>query len=393
VPRIVATLASAFLAALGVGAPIHYTDGKYAEIDAVLADLDYLGVHTIRTGAWWHGMQGEQAYHRAARRGVRFDMLLYATDALADSVAQMAQFAAAHPGSLASIEGPNEINNFGAHYRGQSGAEAAVAFQDDLYAQIAADRVLRGTPVFSYTMNAGASSVSGYDFAAIHPYAVSGRPPRGFLDHNIATVPAGKRFVVTETGYPTLPQAADGVDAPTQAVYDLDIVLDGFAAGAACVYLYELRDAYPDAAGRDAGRHFGLFDYANRPKPAAVALHNLTQMLAPTAAGFAPGSLEVRETGAGPPARLLLLQTAPAVFDLLLWDEAPLWDRQAHRAIAVPERLHTLRFGTVQRLVRVFDPIHGAEPIAVRHDAASITVALGADPLVVEASGATGPAN
>lgn len=388
-PRIVATLASAFLAALGVGAPIHYTDGKYVEIDAVLADLDYLGVRTIRTGAWWHGMQGEAAYHRAARHGVRFDMLLYATDSLADSVAQMARFAAAHPGSLAAIEGPNEINNFGARYRGLAGAAAAVAFQDDLYAQVAADPALRGTPVFSYTMNAGASSVTGYDFAAIHPYAVSGRPPRGFLDHNIATVPAGKRFVVTETGYPTLPQAADGVDAPTQAAYDLDIVLDAFAAGAASVYLYELRDAYPDPAARDAGRHFGLFDFANRPKPAAVALHNLTHLLAPAGASFAPGSLDVNQVGAGHLARHLLLQTAPAVFDLLLWDEAPLWDRAMHRAIAVPARLRTIRFGAVQRMVRVFDPIRGAEPILVRHGVSSITVALGADPLVVEATGAT----
>ena len=148
-PRTIATLASVFLASLGIGAPIHYTDGKYVHLETVLADLDYIGIHQIRTGAWWHGMQGEGAYHTAARRGVRIDMVLNATDTLNKSVAQMAEFAAAHPGSIAAIEGPNEINNFGAHYHALTGAAAAVAFQTDLYARIRADPVLRGTPVYS----------------------------------------------------------------------------------------------------------------------------------------------------------------------------------------------------------------------------------------------------
>lgn len=378
----IATLASAFLASLGVGAPIHYTDGKYVQIDVDLADLDYLGVHQIRTGAWWHGMQGEAAYHLAARHGVRFDMLLYASDALNTSVAQLARFAAAHPGSISAIEGPNEINNFAARYRGLSGAPAAVAFQNDLYAQVAADRVLRGTTVYSYTMNAGASSISGYDFAAIHPYAVAGRPPREFLDHNIATVPPGKRFVVTETGYPTLPGDANGVDGEAQAIYDLDVVFDAVAAGAAAVYLYELRDAYPDPQARDAGRHFGLFDFTNQPKPIAVALHNLTHILAPAAGRLAPGSLDVEAAGS---VHTLLLQKAPAVFDLVLWDEVPVWSRQWHRALGVPVRAQTIRFGTVQGTVSVFDPLRSTAPIAVYHAVSSVTVGLGAHPLVVEA--------
>jgi hypothetical protein len=379
-----ATLASVFLASLGIGAPIHYTDGHYARIETVLADLDYLGIHQIRTGAWWHGMQGEWAYDRAARRGVRFDMVLGATDALKPALAQIAQFAAAHPGSLVAIEGPNEINNFGARYHGMTGAPAAVAFQDDLYAGVAADPVLRGTIVYSYTMNAGATSTSGYDFAAIHPYAVDGRPPRWFLANNIATVPAGERFVVTETGYPTLPADKDGIDPETQAVYNLDMLFDAAGAGAAAVFLYELLDAYPDPAGHDAGKHFGLFDYDNRPKPIATALHNLAQILAPASGAFAPGSLDFAEAGAVPPAATMLLQKAPAVFDLVVWDETALWNRQTHRAIAPVVRTRTIRFGTQQGRVAVYDPLRGTAPVAVYHAVSAVTLALGSHPLVVE---------
>jgi hypothetical protein len=382
----IAILASAFLASLGVGAPIHYTDGKYVHIETVLADLDILGIHQIRTGAWSHGMQGATAYHIAAQRGLRFDMVLNATDALGNGVSQIAQFVAAHPGSLAAIEGPNEINNFGARYRGMAGAPAAVAFQNDLYAAVVADPALRGTPVYSYTLNAGASSTTGYDFAAIHPYAVDGRPPRWFLDNNIAAVPPGKKFVVTETGYPTLAGQKDGVDGDAQAIYTLDMIFDAVKAGAASVFLYELLDAYPDPKGLDAGKHFGLFDYDNHPKRIAMALHNLTRLLAPTGGGFAPGALDVGLSAADPPVRTLLLQKAPAVFDLVLWDEAPLWNLQTHRAMAVAARLRTIRFGAVQHAVAVFDPIGGPAPIAAYHAVSSVTIALGSHPVVVEVS-------
>lgn len=386
-PRTIATLASAFIASLGIGAPIHYTDGKYVHLETVLADLDYIGIHQIRTGAWWHGMQGEGAYHIAARRGVRFDMLINATDALDKAVSQMAQFAAAHPGSIAAIEGPNEINNFGAHYRGRTGAAAAVAFQDDLYARLATDPVLHATPVYSYTMNAGATSISGYDFAAIHPYAIDGRPPRWFLDNNIATVPPGKRFVMTETGYPTLPSNKNGVDAEAQAVYNLDMMFDAAKEGAAAVYLYELLDAYPDPADADPGKHFGVFDYDNRPKPMAVALHNLTRLLASEHAAFAPASLDFELAGGQGTARTLLLQKAPNVFDVLVWDEAPLWNRQAHRALAPVVHRRTIRFGAAQAIVAVFDPLRGIAPVAIHHGAASVTLSLGSHPLVVEVAG------
>ncbi len=381
---ITATSAARFVASIGVNASINYTDGKYANIQTVLADLKYIGVSLIRTAAYVPGMQGQSAYNLAASQGIRFDMLLYANPAPQTSVAQMAAFASAHPGALVSIEGPNEINNFGVAYRGLTGAAAAVSFQNDLFADIRANGVLNGTTVYSYTMNAGASSTTGYDVATIHPYAVNGAAPLLYLHNNLAAVPAAKPFAVTEAGYSSLGSASGGVDAHVQAIYDLDTLFDAHAAGAQSAFLYELLDAYADPAGTLVGNHFGLFDIGNAPKPAAVALHNLTQILGGGPASYSAGGLSWSITGADKTAGAMLLQKATNLFDLVVWDEQPIWNSASHSEVAASTHTEALRFARIMQTVAVYDPLLGTTPIATYHDVSSIALPLGADPLVVE---------
>ena len=377
---------ASFVASIGIDAEIDYTDGKYANIQNVLADLKYIGVSLIRTAAYWTGMQGQAAYNLAASSGIRFDMLLYTNNTPANSVTQMANFAAAHPGALAAIEGPNEINNFGASYNGLTGAPAAIAFQNALYADVGASSVLHGTTVYSYTMNAGASSTTGYDYAAIHPYANNGAAPLAYLKSNLASIPSGKPFVATESGYSTLPGVSGGVDAHVQAIYDLDMIFDAKSAGAATVILYELLDAYPDATNTNTGNHYGLFDYSNAAKPAAVALHDLTTILGGGPSSFTPGSVSYTIGGADKTTNSLALQKATNVFDVVIWDEQTIWNNTTHSEIAPVTHSDTIRFANVQATIAVYDPISGTTPIAVYHNVASITLAVGADPLIVEAT-------
>ena len=380
--------ASSFITSIGVNASINYTDGKYVNIKSVLADLAYLGVSLIRTAAWFPGMQGQGAYDLAATKGIRFDMLLYTSSTLPGAVTHMAKFAAAHPGALVAIEGPNEINNFGASYNGLTGAAAAIAYQDALYADVAANPVLHGTAVYSYTMNAGAISTTGYDYAAIHPYATRGAAPLRYLNNNIASFPAGKPFAVTETGYSTLATRSGGVDPVVQAIYDLDAVFDAKAAGAGTVFLYELLDAYPDPSGTLAGNHFGLFDLANKPKPVAAALHNLTRILGGGPASFSPGSLSFSVSGADATTHTLLLQKATSQFDLVVWDEQPIWNNTTHREISPTMHAETIRFDHLMSTVNVFDPMQSTAPIAVYHDVSALVLAVGSDPLIVEVTAA-----
>jgi len=379
-----ATSAAAFVASIGVDAAIDYTDGKYANIQTDLADLKYLGVSLIRTDAYFTGMTGQAAYNLAASSGIRFDMLLYANGTPANSVAQLAAFATAHPGSIAAVEGPNEVNNFAASYNGLTGAAAAVAFQNALYADVGADATLNGTTVYSYTMNAGATSTTGYDYAAIHPYANNANAPLAYLKSNMTAIPTGKSFVVTETGYSTLSTASGGVDGHTQAIYNLDMIFDAKAAGAATVFVYELLDAYADASGTSTGNHFGLFDYSGNAKPAAVALHDLTTILGGGTTSYIPGTVSYTIGGADATTSSMVLQKSTNTFDVVIWDEQKIWNNTTHAEIAPVSHTDTIHFANVQATIDVYDPILGTTPIAVYHNVSTISLAVGADPLVVE---------
>jgi hypothetical protein len=376
--------AAAFVASIGVTAAIDYTDGKYANIQNDLADLKYLGISLIRTDAYFTGMTGQAAYNLAASSGIRFDMLLYANATPEKSVAQLAAFAAAHPQSIAAIEGPNEVNNFPATYGGLTGAAAAIAFQNALYADVGANATLNGTTVYSYTMNAGATSTTGYDYAAIHPYANNGNAPLAYLDNNIAAVPKGKPFVVTETGYSTLGGVSGGVDAHVQAVYDLDMIFDAKSAGAATVFVYELLDAYADTTGTNVGNHYGLFDYSNTAKPAALAIHDLTTILGGGPATYTPGTVSYSINGADATTRSMALQKSTDTFDILIWDEQKIWNNTTHTEIAPVTHTDTIHFAHVQATIDVYDPALGSAPIAVFTNTSTISLAVGADPLIVE---------
>jgi len=382
--KAISSSAAAFVASIGVDAAIDYTDGKYANIQTDLADLKYLGVSLIRTDAYFTGMTGQAAYNLAASNGIRFDMLLYANGTPGNSVAQLAAFAAAHPGSIAAVEGPNEVNNFAASYNGLTGAAAAVAFQNTLYADIAGNATLGGTTVYSYTMNAGATSTTGYDYAVIHPYANNANAPLAYLKSNMTAIPSGKPFVLTETGYSTLSTASGGVDGHVQAVYNLDMIFDAKSAGAATVFLYELRDAYADATGTSTGNHFGLFDYGNAAKPAALALHDLTTILGGGTTTYTPGTVTYAINGADATTSSMVLQKATGTFDLVIWDEQTIWNNTTHAEIAPVTHTDTIHFANAQATIDVFDPILGTAPIAVYHNVSTIALAVGADPLVVE---------
>jgi len=380
----VAISTKSFVASIGVNAAIDYTDGKYANMQTVLADLSYIGVSLIRTASYFSTMSGRAAYNLAASDGIRFDMLLYTSNALPATMTQLSTFESAHPGSIVAIEGPNEINNFGASYDGLTGAPAAIAYQNALYADVAANPVLAGTTIYSYTMNAGAVSSTGYDYASIHPYAINGNPPLWYLDNNIASFPVGKPFVVTETGYSTLGSQSGGVDAHVQAIYDLDMVFDAKSAGAATVFLYELLDAYPDPSNDLVGNHYGLFDYTNTAKPIAVALHDLTQILGGGPASFSPGTLAYSIAGADSTTHSILLQKATSTFDLIIWDEQTVWNNTTHSEIAPTVHTDTIDFTRMMTTVDIYDPMLGTAPIAVYHDVTSVTLAVGDDPLVVQ---------
>jgi hypothetical protein len=114
---------------MGVATHIDFTDSGYADIGADLNALGYLGINQVRDESPNPDLDplGQTHLGDAANAGVKF--IFFAQGGVDPSVVaqRLHDFAAAHPGSITGIEGPNEVNNFPVSYQGLDGPDAAQA--------------------------------------------------------------------------------------------------------------------------------------------------------------------------------------------------------------------------------------------------------------------------
>src|ERR1700761_6151715 len=253
---------SDFINSIGVNTHLRYTDSTYANIPNVIADLKYLGVDNIRDNAMNTGfnIQIMTGFNMVANAGIKMD--LFDQGDLPDTMTALDKFAQAHPGTIRSIEGPNEVNNFAVTYNGLTGTAGAVAFQNALYASVKSDPNLAGVPVYNFTDNIAASGAS--DALNIHPYASNGAQPMSAIQSNISQLAPNNTsgLAITEAGYSTA-NTTGGVDQITQAKETLNLLMDSIKSGASVTYLYQLMDGYSDPSGTNFEDHYGLFDASN----------------------------------------------------------------------------------------------------------------------------------
>ena len=378
-----------FVSSLGVNVHVEYTDGKYANAGNVIADLNYLGIDNVRDAVLNPQNQGQASYDALASAGVKFDMFFQGNE-LTSTLHLVDAFAARHPGAIALIEGPNEVNNFPISYAGQSGDAGAVAYQNALYSAVRSDASLVGVPVAdltSYPFLKGGSDDANYHFYPFHgeqPGAAYGAT--GFSD--LASAEPGKAMVMTEGGYNTL--LADsyfgGVDQLTQAKLTLNLYCDNAKAGVNTSYIYQLLDAYADPTNLNSDSHFGVFNLDNSPKIAATAIHNLTTTLSSGADPNAVSSpLAFEAQGLASPNDMLTLTKSATVHDVLIWDEPTIWNSATTSEVAATPTPATLHFDDAAN-VSVFDPLVGTAPVATYLAAHDVTISVTDHPLIVEVS-------
>jgi hypothetical protein len=388
---------TAFLAGVGADAHIPYTDGGYANVANVLADLQYLGISQVRDGIT-NGQNGSaplSSYITLAKAGVHFTFVVQATTP-AELNAQLGlidQVQAAAPGGVVAVEGPNEINNAPITYNGVGGLPGALNLQSALHDAVRADPALAGVKVDYLTGYAAgavpvgpdpvASGIADYDNQ--HAYPAAGAAPAFWVNRSTTlpnTSSPTEPAVYTESGYSSL-----SVDPTVQAKYTLDLLFDAAAQGIAKTYLYQLMDAYaPGSPQGDDGS--GLFDSLGQPKPVANALHNLTAILGGAGAGAGAGvvaATPLHDTVTGLPATgaSLLLQKPDGSYVLALWAEPPIWDASTGQEIAAPREAVTVALPHAFGSVQVYDPLAGASPIASYADAASVRVTLSDHPILI----------
>jgi hypothetical protein len=378
------------LQSLGIVTHLDYRRTPYEDLARVQAALRYIGIDRLRDMT---PLANPKPYELLAAEGFHFNFVIRSEAAgeLPATIRSLESFAQRFKGSIVSVEGLNEIKIWPANYHGLGGFAAGIAVQRDLYALMKRSTVLKDVPVLALTLG-GASAADherlgdlsdSADLGNAHVY-FDGRVPssswRFAIDLAHRSTSRLTRTAVTETGYSSAAGTPQGLPAEIQAKYLLVLIAQAWRENIPALYLYQLVDDRRDE--RDWSKSLGLYDADWQPKPAAHAIHYLTQALAGSS-GTRSSSLDLPYAIAGQSTGVqsLLLRKADGTFALLVWREARLWDDAARRILPTEPRLLsvTARAAQVHRL----DTFTG-ERRELRSDSQTFEFVLEDRPVIIE---------
>lgn len=382
-----------FLDTLGVN--IHPDQYEF-DTAVMLGKIKNIGARVIR-GPLPNTPALQAQYRTLADAGVRFNLVSYNTDTSV-TLPLIKYVAGLKTGALESVEGVNEINNFGFTFDGftcRSGGPnncggAVAAAQSKLYAAVLADSDL-SQKVSVYDLTGGITAMhapryglmntaSHANFGTVHPYTYY--PDAQPMDTMAKAMNANyngltpREGVVTEMGYTT-----HKVSPQAQAILSINSWLAGYRLGYIRTFLYELTDGN--------GEKFGFYDEANQPKPLANAAHNLTALLADAGAPRNP-TQTLNWSAPSFTGHSILLQKSDKRFYLILWNEPKVANGTAN--VTVPTVNHTLNVQR-SRKVAVYDPFASQTLVSQQSFLlwpyswaanSTVTVPIGPNPVVVE---------
>jgi hypothetical protein len=401
---VAAISADTFLSSLGVNTHVDqgYNAGSY------VLPLRYLGVRNIRDSA--RNLFSSIMLHQ--QTGVQIDLLGADVNDLVIAAKTLAK-----AGTLLSIEGPNEPNNFPITYNGQQGGGTGswlpvAQLQRDLYSAVKNDPELKQYPVFHVSeagaetdnvglqflkIPAGAETLlpdgtQFADYANAHNYVSGVRT--GYLDNQAwqAADPTlnshwdglygeygrtwKKHFlgysnaeletlprVTTETGW----DAANPDQERTQGTVVVNTYLAQFKRGWRYTFIYELGE------GEGGGGNQGLYHKDWTPKLAATYIHNLTSILADNIHVATPEKLDYSIANAPSTVHDLLLQKSSGVFELVVWGE------QVRGANNI-----TVKLGSTHPKVMIYDTTVGTTPIQILNNVNSVPLTISDHALIIE---------
>jgi len=342
----------------------------------------YLGAGAVRDSALPSAAQLPD-FLLMKQAGTTLNLLITAyanKTTLANFVKNISTLANANKGLITSIEGFNEINNFGFVYNAVTNYandySGMFQAQKDLYSLVKADSSLKSLPVYDFTgpcwangPNLGCSNYTGRaDYGNQHNYPGHGEQPvRDFNAKNQLTASilgtysvwtSTSQFVITEAGYHssnfTPAGLGQGVTEEAQSVLIVNYFLAGLKSNIHQIFQYELIDEV--WSGSDSAEsHFGLFRHDRSPKPVARALHFLSQLLSDTSGKT--GSLSYSFANLPIGADYLLFQKSSGQFVLVIWNKAPVYNYVTFSDIIQPNTHVTFKLPstTATTRFRVYD--------------------------------------
>ena len=389
-----------------IGVNTHLSDnlGPYGNTTQVKSELDYVGIHYVRDSqpfSW-----SVSSYSALLNTGVKIDLVIahnpgeeLGNGDLQANLAIIDQLASLAPASIIALEGLNEPNNFPDLYNGQatSNWSTIALVQSVEQADVKADQNLSGIPLLSPSIDPSNIAGAPADFTATsdlgnaHVYPWGGNQPAAFIAADLSgqqTLVHGKLDWITEFGYSNTPKDSSyGVDSSTQAKNTLNGILDAFKAGVPKTFLYQLLDETSSISPDTSFGALGLFNADGTPKPVAVALHNLSTILADSAtnaATFQPGSLDFTIAGLPPTASQLLLEKADGTYELVIWNESTDWNPSAQSEISPSSIPVTIATTSMLSQASVIDPLTSSLPLATYSTTNSIQLTLTDHPVIIE---------
>ncbi len=394
---------SAFVQSLGINTHLSYPQTPYyGQPQNVISALQYLGINTIRDQPAGYTTDPTTAasQNTLAAAGVQFDSLLLGNGPvdITDTIASTVTFEQTYPGSIAAIEGPNEINAWPITYEDITNTYAAgVQVTQDLWAAVQSTQSLQAVPVYALTLSDGITGVIAGEkqLGDLAPYVTYGNAhvyaccSNNVWDEDMPHwLPIfeqdtpGMPMVITETGYPTVPSNVDELSA---AKYNLNTFCENELNGIVRTYLYELVDENSSATDTNSEDYYGEFHNDWTPKVGATAIHNLTTILQGAGSGTASSGLNYTVSGLPATGHTFLLGSSTA-FDIAVWIDATVYDPTSATDVVAPAYSVTVNLGAAFANVTVYDPMIGTTPIATYSNVSTLNISVTDHPLIVQAN-------
>jgi hypothetical protein len=393
---------SAFVQSLGINTHIPYPGTPYYDhTQNVLSALQYLGITTVRDQppAFTTDPNTVETNNTLAAAGIQFDAVLLGSNGpvdITDTLTTTAAFRQSYPGSIAAIEGPNEINTAPITYQSTTNTyTAGVQVTEALWAAVQANTSLSGVTVYALTLAGGQDGVPAEEaeLGNLAPYVtysnahIYASQSDNVWDYNMpywlpifeADTP-GKPMIITETGYATMPGSVDETSA---AKYNLNTLCENALNGIVRTYLYQLTDFDSSATDTNPDDHMGQFNDDWTPKAGATAIHNLTTILQGAGSGTASSTLNYSVAGLPTTGHSFLLGSSTA-FDIAVWIDATVYDPTNDTEIAPPAYSLTVNLGATFANVAVYDPMIGTAPVATYSNVSSLSISVADHPLIVQ---------
>ena len=384
-PTRVAFSAQALRNSVGVNIHSTYDDTAYYDIGRIVSYLKMLGPAWVREGVHQHPRAWHPGFLRDLKNagfkvsvGVGDPAGTYGNFGIGDSDNLVRSLKTTYAGVYDQFELPNEWDLFSPT---NNWVNELSSFYNEYYGALKNDPYFRGMrvvgPSFG-TSNGPRAFSKGADAANIHPYTGGTMPETDDIARAIAEAKkrAGSgQVVATELGYHNAVNTSSGfrgVPEDVAAHYLVRTLLWNFAQGVDQNYVYQLFDQKPNDPGRtEMEEWFGLVAVEGNPgaspttwtlrkKPAFDAVARLQSYLRDSGSGSMPATLPFEVVGLPQNAVMLPISRKDGSYDVALWLENSLYERNNRTLVPDITKTVTLRFSSAVKVSSYRPSVSGA---------------------------------